>query len=230
MPNWCYNILTVSGDTEQLKDFVTKSLVEEDDKQAFTFNGTVPLPEELVRIEIGSNSHNAEIFINATERNDWSGVNEKLTLPNWIKFAGIEEGLGASDSEKRHQMLNYIKTQTTEELLEQARKIPEYLRIFGAENWYDWSCINWGTKWDACEPTVLNNDYLGFQVNFDTAWSPPIPWVMKCEELYPKLSFTLEYEEGGMCFKGVYQNGVDTEFEFEHYEEDDEELPVSNTN
>lgn len=39
-------------------------------------------------------------------------------------------------------------------------------------NWYDWHCDNWGTKWNACDPSVNqhNNELL---ISFETAWSAP---------------------------------------------------------
>lgn len=43
MPNWCTNDLHVSGDKEQLRDFVSKSIVNDD----FTLSGTYPTPAEL---------------------------------------------------------------------------------------------------------------------------------------------------------------------------------------
>lgn len=41
----------------------------------------------------------------------------------------------------------------------------------------DWTRENWGTKWNAYEirPIVQTDDTL--TVTFDTAWSPPFPWL-----------------------------------------------------
>ena len=68
------------------------------------------------------------------------------------------------------------------------------------KDWYDWSVENWGTKWDACESTICNNDINYFSVSFESAWSPPINWIDNIMQDFPDLCFTLEYEEPGMCF------------------------------
>ena len=70
------------------------------------------------------------------------------------------------------------------------------------KDWYNWSIANWGTKWDACEPNINHNDIDYFAVSFESAWSPPIAWIDNIMQDFPDLSFTLEYEEPGMCFGG----------------------------
>ena len=70
------------------------------------------------------------------------------------------------------------------------------------DNWYNWSIENWGTKWDACEPNISHNTTDYFSVNFESAWGPPLEWMKKVSEDYPLLTFTIEYEEPGMCFGG----------------------------
>ncbi len=46
---------------------------------------------------------------------------------------------------------------------------------FGADNWYDWRNMHWGTKW-GLDPNgigmVDEGDYVEY--SFDTAWSPPL--------------------------------------------------------
>ena len=43
---------------------------------------------------------------------------------------------------------------------------------YGADNWYDWSINNWGTKWNACNTEVeLNENVLNY--TFETAWDAP---------------------------------------------------------
>ena len=68
-------------------------------------------------------------------------------------------------------------------------------------NWYDWCNDNWGTKWDVdCYETQMEDDYMEF--GFDSAWAPPVPWLEKVARLFPKLKFSLKYDEPGMGFMG----------------------------
>ena len=68
-------------------------------------------------------------------------------------------------------------------------------------NWYDWCNDNWGTKWDVdCYETQIEDDYMAF--GFDSAWAPPVPWLEKVAKLFPKLKFSLKYDDPGMEFMG----------------------------
>jgi len=72
---------------------------------------------------------------------------------------------------------------------------------------YEWCCNNWGTKWGICNAEVVQevlegNGYIDYR--FDTAWSPPIPIIMKMSEMFPGLRFILRYFECGCAFNGIY--------------------------
>ena len=42
------------------------------------------------------------------------------------------------------------------------------------DRWYNWRLQNWGTKWDCYEVDIDDSELeYGFEVTFDTAWSPP---------------------------------------------------------
>ena len=94
-------------------------------------------------------------------------------------------------------------------------KIKRYINIklYGHDNWYNWSIANWGTKWDACEGCINHNDIDFFSVSFETAWSPPINWIDNIMQDFPDLCFQLEYEEPGMCFGGLLQAQYQTIWE-----------------
>lgn len=49
------------------------------------------------------------------------------------------------------------------------------LKKYGAINWYDFACENWGTKWGAYDVIVLHEDDKRLALEFNTAWSPPEP-------------------------------------------------------
>ena len=90
-------------------------------------------------------------------------------------------------------------------------------------NWYDWRVSNWGTKWDVeCFETIMEEDYIEqysqqvgdnrietimeeyyMEFQFDSAWGPPVTWLEIVAKLFPKLKFTLKYDEPGMGFMGV---------------------------
>lgn len=86
---------------------------------------------------------------------------------------------------------------------------------FGFKNWYDWAVEEWGTKWDITsaengEPS-LSEDGLSVQFSFMSAWSPPVAFYEKMEEL----GFEVDafYYEPGMGFCGRYTNGADDYYE-----------------
>jgi len=76
-------------------------------------------------------------------------------------------------------------------------------------SWYDWNIKNWGTKWDITayifSPTKNKLNY-----SFDSAWLPPDNAIIHISKQYPKLNFTLKYEESGCAFAGILKvkNGI----------------------
>jgi len=79
----------------------------------------------------------------------------------------------------------------------------ELNKKYGADNWYNWSIINWGSKWNACE-VYLEKRARSLLYCFNTAWSPPMPFILKASLLFPELEFALQYFEAGMGFCGMY--------------------------
>tara|TARA_R100000908_G_scaffold27851_1_gene12780 strand:- start:31 stop:513 length:483 start_codon:yes stop_codon:yes gene_type:complete len=43
---------------------------------------------------------------------------------------------------------------------------------YGVDNWYDWTCSNWGTKWNAVDTEAEQRDGT-LMYRFNTAWDCP---------------------------------------------------------
>ena len=92
------------------------------------------------------------------------------------------------------------------------------------ENWYNWCCAHWGTKWAPIAIETIEyeegdpNSVL--EVYFDTAWSPPHGFLAHLTELYPSLKIHCYYEEEAdqTIGEGRYADGV-MEIEQFHPEE-----------
>ena len=90
------------------------------------------------------------------------------------------------------------------------------------EDWYNWNCNNWGTKWEAIDvelncysDSILSNDFTlpdnstEIIYTFSTAWGPALNWLDTVAKKYPDLYLENEYSECGMDFYGkrCYANG-----------------------
>lgn len=67
--------------------------------------------------------------------------------------------------------------------------------------WYEWRIGNWGTKWNAGDVEMDENEAQAV-FTFNTAWSPPVPIVEKLAEKFPDLIVALAFDEPGMDFGG----------------------------
>lgn len=72
----------------------------------------------------------------------------------------------------------------------------------------EWCQTHWGTKWNAVDTEIEletnTRENTTARISFDTAWSPPTPVILAMSKTHPALNFTLEYEEGGIGFRGTF--------------------------
>lgn len=90
------------------------------------------------------------------------------------------------------------------------------LEKYGYNNWYDWSCGEWGTKWDVCEISKHGKKRGGpfknqvMKMSCQTAWSPAIPVWFRISELNPNIQICVQYVDecvGNGYGEAIFLNG-----------------------
>lgn len=80
-----------------------------------------------------------------------------------------------------------------------------FMAKYGADNWYDWAVMHWGTKWEAYEFSRTDWRDISVSFCFYTAWSPPEPIYHKLVELFPNLNIDWRFaDEDPMGFRGYW--------------------------
>lgn len=221
MPNHCTNQITVSGPEETVDEFykshlrtvevpVRGSETETEPNLVFDFNDFIPMPESL-KVTSGTDTSNAyDVY--------YSPNGGSMLSYKWIADKGIKnlEELRAW-ADKEHPEWQAV-----------ADIMHGNITAYGAANWYEWCCQNWGTKWNAygvdCDapPYTDAQGEAHLQFCFSTAWSPPSPVLAAIAAEYPDLTFENEwYEEGGCAGHMLITDGGDI------FEESDREHPYA---
>ena len=89
----------------------------------------------------------------------------------------------------------------------------QHLRPNPKGEWdYEWSCNNWGTKWDASIIDWDRSDDNTITIYCETAWSPPTALY----EYLTEQGWTIDavYHEPGMGYAGQFIDGCDEYFEY----------------
>lgn len=98
---------------------------------------------------------------------------------------------------------------------------------FSFPSWYAWNVANWGTKWDCKDASIVCETSGMVTFIFDTAWSPPNPWLAAVALMEPTLRFTMTFEDEGCEFAGtLFAQGnrvYFSDFELPDWRERDEE-------
>jgi len=131
-------------------------------------------------------------------------------MPNWchnkLTIAGPEADV-RSFKEKAAGRCPWMKPEETEEeALNFHSLIPvpdEVLKAGYEAAGYDWERTNWGCKWGAENPMLLDEGGTCLIYEFDTAWSPPMEFLQSVSKQWSNLTLILEYEEPGVGFKGL---------------------------
>lgn len=132
-----------------------------------------------------------------------------ITMPNWCSNDLTISGDNTSIKQfvDDHQLNTHEDWGSDDGLFSMKVPLPD------TENWYEWSCDNWGTKWDVAEFLYMDIDEDTITLQFETAWSPPIKWLKSVGKLYPTLKFEMNFEEPGCDFIGDIVVEGDDHFE-----------------
>lgn len=182
MPNWCYNKLKVSGFKNKMEQRLFKEQVRS--------KGIVGKDDEDICIE--------KLFPLPKELEGTQSPSNPISSP--IEYALAKKEYDQAIAKDPN---SYASKPITVAMSSQLKK------KYGVDNWYDWNCANYGTKWGFAHSNLYKEGKSYLKYEFDTAWSQPEPAIEKMSALYPNLDFELRFVEEGMAFKGMckFKNG-----------------------
>ena len=80
-------------------------------------------------------------------------------------------------------------------------ELAEMLVKYGSVSPLDWSIMNWGVKWNACDDRETWYDVDGgmatWGIQFETPWGPPEEVINELRLKYPEVEITCDWEEEG---------------------------------
>ena len=179
MPNWVFTSMSVSGKEEDLRKFMEKA-----GKPYTTYHKGVRKQNE-----------------DGTWSYDEDAIDERVHdgVISFMNFASPTD-LDSYYADAHGKKPEGYDEMTMEERMAHAMK-------FDGDGWYDWNVRNWGTKWDACNPEMTNDDPTSGSIGyrFDTAWSPAEGAFQAMVSQHPELEFEFHNEEEqgwGVVFDG----------------------------
>lgn len=227
MPNYVKNVVTCAN-MDELKKLLLNENGEVD------FNIVIPKPKDL-DITSGSNSYDMPSPYFCTPESERKLAKQRRIIGNVFEMLyddtmtqdefvqkilndkklvkTIKAFKGWSNRKGKNNRWVMKKTELIESL-ENYIKGFFNIKRYKARDWYDWSCANWGTKWNACDTVVDFN-----VIEFETAWSTPLPVFVELSKRLKDKVITVHYADediGSNCGTLEILNGEVSEFEPEN--------------
>lgn len=168
MPNWVTNNLNIAE-----KDLETFKKLALDENGMVDFNILIPRPKDLDITAGGYEWYKDKYGFNKEKELQQNTIlkpildelyNDELTQDEFVKL------VYGKVSRKITKIYNCSNKKDKENVLRGYYN----LRKHGYANWYEWSCAEWGTKWNASETYGSGSHFT-----FDTAWNCPFEWLLK---------------------------------------------------
>ncbi len=200
MPNHIKNrIIVIDGpNPEAVIEFITG---EESGEKIIDFNKITPMPKILLGGTSSSVTHLAKVTLGIIRINDL--ISSLRTSPEGSEraemFKAGDYGNLSNILEKENILRMLFKgdlaADMTDDNFERFIKVMRAYRKTKHLDWYEWSIENWGTKWNAYDCKFKNPT----TVLFDTAWSAPLPIILKLSFRFPenKIRFSWADEDTG---------------------------------
>jgi hypothetical protein len=207
MPNWAENELTITGpDVNKVLETMRSEAIDDQDMRILDFNKIIPYPQ--IYRDMDKRAEEYRIKLNAIA-NDDPERKEKL------EALGAEYGVEPGAPWIKNWMTKWnachvhLTTRAdSSKPLCKTSKCAYCQTVHKTESMIVLTCQQCGSPLPDAEP-------IQAFLEFDTAWSPPIPVIEKLASMFADHAFELKYFEGGMGFSGHarWSDGIE---EFHH--------------
>jgi hypothetical protein len=196
MPNYYTTQVTINGKCEDLMAFRNKHfvahLLERTDESGnpatfFDFNSVIPKPPILDGTESSTAVESGLIVLDRDDLLRLYSKPQEMLDWGWVKEAGVTDVDG----------LKQLLLKRYPECIEKAKKAIAAYEATGYASWYDWSIVNWGTKWNSSDLRIVKETERELVFWFETASTPPRPVLDKLVDMWPQLQFEfIGHDEG----------------------------------
>lgn len=198
MPNWTRNVIIVKNE-EKLEEIIQKHcpINKKSGMPEMDFNTIIQMPKEM-NIEYGSKSNDGlSLYLAKINPNIhfYGSKKDKLSQEEYKELSGLLKehswitNLKPMDKTRLQSLQKQYKGKLTG-VLSLGKKCVQNIKKYKAMNWYEWSVIHWGTKWNAFD-TFIN----GSELSFNTAWDPAIPAMVELSRLHPGLPIAMLFAD-----------------------------------
>ena len=228
MPNWVINKVKFSSRGKEIIDKITST---NNDEEYVDFNKIIPMPKTL-NITSGGNDRDAMQYallkmdalqlkqtiekLKETSTSFYGNYFNKIysckkyTLEELEKVAKEFEEKLNSDKQDRFNEVDY-KELGVNNLEDLGNAYINNILQYGADSWYDWCCENWGTKWNASDTYIIDDN----EIEFSTAWSCPLNIFKELSKQFSGVEIAVDFADediGSNCGKITFLNGEMEEY------------------
>jgi hypothetical protein len=186
MPNWVTNRVSFKGSEKRINKLL-EAIKSDEEEEHIDFNKLIPMP---VVLHDTTSDRASEIAKNVAKILEKEPLNEIL------------------EDRLEDVIINALPPTwlPEKELIERIKQHIAAYKECGYTDWYQWSCDQWGTKWNASDSSLI-----GEQLSFKTAWSTPQPVMGQLSKMFPDVEIKVEYADedvGSNCGSYAFLKGV----------------------
>ena len=192
MQNHVTSKILISGPELVISNFI-KKVIEHGDEPTFDFNKIIPMPDAVRNTSADNISDMGLELLQREATPDRYGFSPNGLIVSWYPQV-MTNGIIDWD------LATKLVLEKQPNALIQGQQYLDALNQTGSKNWYDWSCANWGTKWNSYDYSEISRTSTSLEFTMDTAWSFPEQVFDALSEQYPELEITTSSFDDGWNF------------------------------
>ena len=208
MPNWVTNKVKFKS---RGKEIIDKIISTDNDEEYVDFNKIIPRPKTLDITSGGNDKYAMQYALlkmsipklketieksKATSTSFYGNYfvkiynHKKYTLEELEKVAKEFKEQLESGKQDPFDEVNYkeLGINSQEDL---GNVYINNILQYGADSWYDWCCENWGTKWNATNTYIIDDN----EIEFSTAWSCPVNIFKELSRQFSGVEIVVEFAD-----------------------------------